>query len=145
MPREATNEYIGMKRRANQTASREKRREILIEVFMGGYSKGYAISLLSGSEKFREMEGHGKKFGEEVAKWLKAVWFDAGCMCTTYFKTVISEWVTDYSERAPLIPPHIPELLAAMNASTMDRILKGVKREKLGSLQRNYRSGATTP
>lgn len=80
MPREATNEYIGMKRRANQAASREKRREILIEVCIGGYSRGYAISLLSGSEKFREREGHGKKFGEEVAKWLKAVWFDAGCI-----------------------------------------------------------------
>ena len=142
MSRGATNEYIGMKRRAYQAASRPKRHEILAEVCTNtGYSKDYAIRLLSGSRKFRERKGRGKKFGEEVAKWLKAVWLEAGCMCTTYFKTVISEWVVDYSERVAAIPPHIAELLVAMSASTMDRILKGVKREKLGSVQRNRRSG----
>ena len=142
----ATNEYIGMKRRAYQAASRPKRREILAEVCTNtGYSKDYAIRLLSGSRKFRERKGRGKKFGEEVAKWLKAVWLEAGCMCTTYFKTVVSEWVRDYSERVAAIPPHIAELLSEMSASTMDRILKGVKREKLGSIQRNRRSGVNNP
>ena len=144
MSRRATNEYIGMKRRAYQAASRPKRREILAEVCTNtGYSKDYATRLLSGSRKFRERKGRGKKFGEETAKWLKAVWLEAGCMCTTYFKTVISEWVVDYSERIAFIPPHIAGLLVEMSASTMDRILKGAKREKLGSMQRNRRSGVS--
>ena len=142
MSRGATNEYIGMKRRAYQKATRQKRREILAEVCeTTGYSKDYAMRLLSGSRKFRERKGRGKRFGEEVAKWLEAVWKEAGCMCTTYFKTVIAEWVGDYTERVAAIPPHVAELLLEMSASTMDRILRGVKREKSGSLQRNRRSG----
>ena len=142
MSRGATNEYIGLKRRANAAAKRSKRRLILAEVCeTTGYSKDYAIRLLSGSRKFRERKGRGKKFDEDVAKFLVAVWKEAGCMCTTYFKTVIKEWVRDYSDRVAVIPPRIAELLCEMSASTMDRILKGVKREKSGSIQRNRRSG----
>ena len=64
MSRRATNEYIGMKRRAYQAASRPKRREILAEVCTNtGYTKDYDTRLLSGSRKFRERKGRGKKFG----------------------------------------------------------------------------------
>ena len=142
MSRKATKEYIGMKGRAYKAASRPKRRAILAEVCENtGYTKDYAIRLLAGSRKFGERKGRGKKFGKEVSKWLIAVWKEAGCMCTTYFKTVIAMWVKDYTERVAVIPPHIATDLVEMSASTMDRMLKGVKREKCRSVQRNKRSG----
>ena len=142
MSRGATAEYVGAKRRAYAAASKSKRRLMLAEVCeTTGFTKDYAIRLLSGSRKYRERKGRGKKFGEEAAKWLTAVWMEAGCMCTTYFKTVIAEWAKDYSERVAHIPPDIARLLTEMSASTMDRLLRGVKRVKLGSVQRNRRSG----
>lgn len=142
MSRGATKEYIGMKMRAYQSATRQKRRAILAEVCeTTGFTKDYAMRLLSGSRRYRVRKGRGKKFDEEVAKWLKAVWLEAGCMCTTHFKMIIGDWVRDYSERVAVIPPHIAELLNEMSASTMDRILKGEKRVKTGSMQQNRRSG----
>ena len=92
MSRGATNEYIGMKRRAYKAASKTKRRTILAEVCeTTGFTKDYAIRLLSGSRMYRERKGRGRKFGDETAKWLTAVWTEAGCMCTTCFKTVVGE------------------------------------------------------
>lgn len=145
MSRGATSEYIGMKRRAYKAASKTKRRTILAEVCeTTGFTEDYAIRLLSGSRRYRERKGRGRKFGDEAAKWLTAVWTEAGCMCTTYFRTVVGDWVRDYSERVAVIPPHIAGLLVEMSASTMDRILKGVKRVKVGSMQRNRRSGVNS-
>ena len=67
MSRKATNEYIGIKRRAYAQAGRAKRMRILDDVCeTTGYERKYANRLLTGSRKFREHKGRGKTYGDEV-------------------------------------------------------------------------------
>ena len=68
MSRMATSEYIGMKRRAYAKADRAKRMRILDEVCeTTGYERKYANRLLTGNRKFREHQGRGKTYGDDVA------------------------------------------------------------------------------
>ena len=142
MSRMATAEYIGAKRRAYLLASREKRHRILQEVCETvGYEKKYANKLLLGHRKFKERKGRGKTYGEETAKALQAIWEEVGCPCTTYFKANCAEWIREYTETVATVSPAITDALLRMSASTMDRMLKGVYRRKLGSQRHNRRSG----
>ena len=71
MSRMATSEYIGMKRRAYAKADRAKRLRILDEVCeTTGYERKYANRLLTGNRKFREHQGRGKTYGDDVAEVL---------------------------------------------------------------------------
>ena len=82
MSRKATNEYIGIKRRAYAQAGRAKRIRILDDVCeTTGDERKYANRLLTGSRKFREHKGRGKTYGDDVAEVLKRVWREAGCPC----------------------------------------------------------------
>lgn len=142
MSRMAIAEYIGAKRRAYLVASRKKRHQILQEVCETvGYEKKYANKLLLGHRKFKERKGRGKTYGEEVAKVLQAIWEEVGCPCTTYFKANCAEWIREYTETVATVSPAITDALLRMSASTMDRMLKGVDRRKLGSQRHNRRSG----
>ena len=70
MSRMATNEYIGAKRRAYGIASRDKRKRILDEVCeTSGYEHKYANKLLTGSRKFREDKGRGRKGPVATMLW----------------------------------------------------------------------------
>ena len=96
MPRMATNEYIGAKRRAYAQADRAKRSRILDEVCeTTGYERKYANRLLTGNRKFRERKGRGKTYGDDVAAVLKKVWREAGCPCLPYFKAEAERWAED--------------------------------------------------
>ena len=67
MSRKATNEYIGIKRRAYAQAGLTKRMRILDDVCeTTGYERKYANRLPTGSRKFREHKGRGKTYGDEV-------------------------------------------------------------------------------
>ena len=86
MSRKATNEYIGIKRRAYAQAGRAKRMRILDDVCeTTGYERKYANRLLTGNRKFREHNGRGKTYGDDVAEVLKRVWREAGCPCLPDF------------------------------------------------------------
>ena len=93
MSRKATNEYIGIKRRAYAQAGRAKRMRILDDVCeTTGYERKYANRLLPGSRKFREHKGRGKTYSDEVAEALNRVWREAGCPCLPYFKAEVGRW-----------------------------------------------------
>ena len=62
-----------------------------------GYERKYVNRLLTGSRKFREHEGRGKTYGDEVAEVLKRVWREAGCPCLPYFKAEVDRWVEEYA------------------------------------------------
>ena len=142
MSRMATNEYIGAKRRAYADAKPEKRRLILDEVCeTTGYSRKYANRLLTGNRKFRERKGRRPTYTERDKAVLERIWREVGCPCTTYFQANIEEWLREYRTCVAHVPDDVAAHLLAMSASTMDRLLKGVRRDKPGSMQRNRRSG----
>ena len=142
MSRKTTNEYIGMKRRAYADAKPWKRRRMLDEVCeTTGYSRKYANRLLTGSRKFKERTGRGPTYNWRDRAVLIRVWREAGCPCTTYFKANVAEWLKEFRACVAHVHDGVAEHIASMSASTMDRMLKGVKRDKPGSMQRNRRSG----
>lgn len=142
MSRMATSEYIGAKRRAYANANPEKRRRILDEVCeTTGYSRKYANRLLTGNRKFKERRGRGPTYTEQDKAVLVRIWREVGCPCTTYFRANIDEWLREFRTCVAHVPDDLAAHVLSMSASTMDRLLKGVKREKPGSMQRNRRSG----
>ena len=142
MSRKATNEYIGARRRAYADAKPEKRKVILDDVCdTTGYSRKYANRLLTGSRKFKERKGRGPTYTERDKAVLVRMWREVGCPCTTYFRANVGEWLREYRACVAHVPEDVAAHLLAMSASTMDRLLKGVRRDKPGSMQRNRRSG----
>ena len=142
MSRIATSEYIGVKRRAYANAKSGKRKHLLDEVCeTTGYSRKYANRLLTGSRKFRERKGRGPTYTGLDKDILVRIWREVGCPCTTYFRANIDEWLREFRTCVAHVPDAVAAHILAMSASTMDRLLKGVKREKPGSMQRNRRSG----
>lgn len=142
MSRMATSEYIGAKRRAYAGLKPDRRRRILDEVCeTTGYSRKHANRLLTGSRKFKERKGRGPKYTDRDRAILIRVWREVGCPCTTYFRANVDEWLREYRTCVAHVPDDVAAHLLAMSASTMDRLLKGVKRDRPGSMQRNRRSG----
>ena len=142
MSRKATNEYIGIKRRAYAQAGRAKRMRILDDVCeTTGYERKYANRLLTGSRKFREHRGRGKTYGDDVTEVLKRVWREAGCPCLPYFKAEVGRWVEEYATQVAHIRPEVKEQLIAMSDRTMSRRLSGEARVKPGWAKGNKRSG----
>ena len=142
MSRAATTEYIGAKRRSYATANAEKRTRLLNEVCeTTGLSRKHVNRLLTGNLKYRDRKGRGKTYDERHFGFLKDIWIAVGCPCTTYLKAQIGYWVDQYEQFKANVPASIKAKLVQMSASTMDRALKGVKREKPGSTRKNRRSG----
>ena len=142
MSRMATSEYIGARRRAYASAKPGKRKIILDEVCdTTGYSRKYANRLLTGSRKFKERKGRGPTYTDRDKAALERIWREVGCPCTTYLRANIEEWLGEYRACVAHIPDDVAAHLLAMSASTMDRLLKGVRRDKPGSARRNRRSG----
>ena len=142
MSRMATSEYIGTKRRAYANARTGKRMLLLDEVCeTTGYSRKYANRLLTGNRKFRERKGRRPTYSERDKAVLERIWREVGCPCTTYFQANVEEWLREYRTCVAHVPDDVAAHLLAMSASTMDRLLKGVRRDKPGSMQRNRRSG----
>ena len=142
MSRSATMEYISQKRRAYSCASISKKSKLLDEVCdTTGLSRKHINKLLTGNIKYRDHPGRGKTYTEEQFLYLKKVWYSIGCPCTKYFKVQIDYWVDQYTQFIANIPKSVQKAICSMSASTMDRALKGVKREKPGTMRRNRRSG----
>ena len=142
MSRTATNEYIGAKRRAYAEADPAKRRRILDEVCeTTGYSRKYANRLLTGSRRFRERKGRGATYTDADRAVLERLWREVGCPCTTYLRANVGEWLREFRACVAHVPDDVAGRVLSMSASTMDRLLRGVPRERPGSVRRNRRSG----
>ena len=142
MSRMATNEYIGAKRRAYAEAKPDRRRRILDEVCeTTGYSRKHANRLLTGSRKFRERKGRGPTYTDRDRTFLIRLWREVGCPCTTYLHANLAEWLREFRTCVAHVPDDVAAHLLSMSASTMDRLLRGVRRDRPGSMPRNRRSG----
>ena len=142
MSRMATNEYIGAKRRAYAEAKPDRRRRILDEVCeTTGYSRKHANRLLTGSRKFRERKGRGPTYTDRDRAFLIRLWREVGCPCTTYLHANLAEWLREFRTCVAHVPDDVAAHLLSMSASTMDRLLRGVRRDRPGSMPRNRRSG----
>ena len=106
-----------------------------------GYSYKYTNRLLTGSRKFKERKGRGPKYTDRDRAVLIRIWREAGCLWTTYFRASIGEWLREYRTCVAHVPDNMASHLLSMSASTMDRLHRGVARDKPRSMRRNRRSG----
>lgn len=142
MSRKATNEYIGMKRRAYAMVNHAKRKRILDEVCeTTGYSRKCANRLLTGSRKFRERKGRRATYTADDKDVLARLWREVGCPCAPYLKANIEEWLAEFRACVAHVPEGVAAHILGMSAATMGRLLKGEVRRRPGSARRNRRSG----
>lgn len=100
----------------------------------------YVIRLLRGTRTYREHPGRGKSYGPAEEKLLVQAWEGSGCLCAKYLKADIGRWLRDLGQLQN-VHPSVAANVAAMSASTMERILRGRPRKAKVWGRRNRRSG----
>ena len=146
MSRRSKAEYIKVRRERYEVANPAKKSRIIDEVMeTTGFTRKYVINLLNGKIEYRERKGRGKTYGDETRPVLAAIWREARCPCTPYFKAEIELWVDEYEQYVANIAPAVKSAILAMSDSTMGRMLKGLPRIKPGHTKRNSHSGRNNP
>ena len=142
MSRKSIKEYI-LRQQEDYIGEPDRRRRsrMLDEVCrVTGLGRKYVIRLLRGTRTYREHPGRGKSYGPDEEKLLVEVWKGSGCLCAKYLKADIGRWLRDLEELQN-VHPGVAARVAAMSASTMERILKGRPRTAKVWGRRNRRSG----
>ena len=146
MSRRSKAEYINVRRQRYEDASPAKKSRIIDEVMeTTGFSRKYVINLLNGKIEYRERKGRGKTYHDSTKQVLAAIWTEAGCPCTPYFKAEIGRWVEEYEQYVANIPADARREILAMSDSTMGRMLRGLPRIKPGYTRCNGNSGRNNP
>ena len=146
MSRRAKAEYIKVRRQRYEVASPAKKSRIIDEVMeTTGLTRKYVINLINGKIDYRERKGRGKTYRDDAKPVLAAIWREAGCPCTPYFKAEIDRWVDEYEQYVANIAPAVKSAILAMSDSTMGRMLKDLPRIKPGYTKCNRRSGRNNP
>jgi hypothetical protein len=121
--------------------NRRRRSRMLDEVCrVTGLGRKYVIRLLRGTRSYRVHPGRGKSYGPDEVKLLVEAWEGSGCLCAKYLKADIGRWLR-YLGELQNVHPGVAARVAAMSASTMERILKGRPRTAKAWGRRNRRSG----
>ena len=144
MSKEAQLQYVGvMRRRYAALRDRAQKGAVLDEVVRTtGLERKYVNKLLRGLRRPRHVHrGRPRSFSETDRKVLLKAWQSVGCPCSTYLKACIGRVLEDLAE-VWNVPPESRRKVEGMSASSMERMLRGEPRAKLGSLRRNRRSGA---
>ena len=142
MSRRSIREYI-LRQQEDYIGEPDRRRRgrMLDEVCrVTGLGRKYVIRLLRGTRAYRVHPGRGKSYGPEEEKLLVQAWEGSGCLCAKYLKADIGRWLRDLGELQN-VRPDVAGRVAAMSASTMERILKGRPRTAKAWGRRNRRSG----
>ena len=146
MSRKSKAEYIKVRRQRYEVASPARKSRIIDEVMdTTGFTRKYVINLLNGRIDYRERKGRGKTYNDEAKPVLAAIWREAGCPCTPYFKAEIDRWVDEYEQYVANIAPPVKSAILTMSDSTMGRMLKGLPRIKPGFTKCNGNSGRNNP
>lgn len=142
MSRQSIKEYI-LRQQEDYIGepNRRRRSRMLDEICrVANLGRKYVIRLLRGTRSYRVHPGRGKSYGPEEEKLLVQVWEGSGCLCAKYLKADIHRWLKDLGELQN-VKPDVAARVAAMSASTMERILKGRPRTAKVWGRRNRRSG----
>ena len=116
MSRRSKAEYIKVRRERYEVANPAKKSRIIDEVMeTTGFTRKYVINLLNGKIEYRERKGRGKTYGDETRPVLAAIWREARCPCTPYFKAEIELWVDEYEQYVANIAPAVKSAILAMS------------------------------
>lgn len=116
MSRRSKAEYIKVRRERYEVANPAKKSRIIDEVMeTTGFTRKYVINLLNGKIEYRERKGRGKTYDNETRPVLAAIWREAGCACTPYFKAEIERWVDEYEQYVANIAPTVKSAILAMS------------------------------
>ena len=126
MSRKSKAEYIKVRRQRYEGASPARKSRIIDEVMdTTGFTRKYVINLLNGRIDCRGRKGRGKTYNDEAKPVLAAIWREAGCPCTPYFKAEIDRWVDEYEQYVANIAPPVKSAILTMSDSTMAGCSKG--------------------
>ena len=142
MSRRSIKEYI-LRQQEDYLGELDRRRRsrMLDEVCrVTGLGRKYVIRLLRGTRSYRARTGRGKSYGPAEEKLLVEAWEGSGCLCSKYLKADIDRWLRDLAQLQN-VHPAVAANVAAMSASTMERILRGRPRTAKAWGRRNRRSG----
>lgn len=109
-----------------QRVGRRFRSKILDEFCqVCGYSRKYAIQLLSRKPRQRQRKpGPKKQYDAAVLEPLKAIWLLSEQMCSKRLKVALPIWLPFYEQGHGALSPGIREKLLRMSPAAMDRLLK---------------------
>lgn len=132
MSQEATRQYLAQARPRYQQAKRFEKWRILTEFcLISGYCRKHAIRLMNGKAGLRNRgSGPKPKYGPDLIRPLKELWFRMGQPCSKRLKKAIPGWLPFYRKRRPQLSDVQAQLLLAMSPATIDRLLKAVRAKR---------------
>ena len=132
MSQEATRQYLAQARPRYQKAKRFEKWRILTEFcLISGYSRKHAIRLMNGKAGLRSRRSGPKpKYGPDLIRPLKELWFRMGQPCSKRLKQAIPGWLPFYRKRFPLLTEVQAQLLLEISPATIDRLLKAVRAKR---------------
>lgn len=136
MSKKAKREYLLEIRKRYFTVSKLQKKQILNEFCVNcKYNRKYAIRLINSKDIPKtsyKRPGRKKKYHHpEIIEFIRFLWVSTNLICSTRLKAAIPFWL-------PFYPKYLAdkqiELLKLISASTIDRILRKIRRryKKLG-------------
>lgn len=124
MPIEMRRAYLNEIRLRYRNSTKKQKTAILNEFCsVCGYSRKYAIRILRGEVTPRTKRPGPKPRYSEAVPALKELWLLMGQMCSKKMKAALPLWLPFYRTSKP-----IEELLLKMSPSTIDRLLRPVRK-----------------
>jgi len=132
MSQEATRQYLTQARPRYQKAKRFEKWRMLTEFcLISGYCRKHAIRLMNGKAGLRSRRSGPKaKYGPDLIRPLKELWFRMGQPCSKRLKKAIPGWLPFYRKRNAQLSDLQAGLLAQMSPATIDRLLKAVRAKR---------------
>ena len=131
MSRRKINEFESFQRMYGYTKKRSIKSKLLDGFCKShGYNRKYAIRRLK-QMRVRSLRGPGPSRIYEpklLLEPLKRIWFATDQMCSKRLHVAMRLWLPHYRENNQSLDPHIVELLLQMSPSTIDRLLKPVRK-----------------
>jgi len=129
MSHSAKKEYLAIKKKKYEGASREEKSRILDEVqeVLGMHRKSIIRAFARRRQTPRPRAGRPPIYGPEIVKPLKNIWRFARQPCSKRLVEVIRIWMPYYDDYFEALDMQIQEKLLAMSAATIDRLLSPVR------------------
>lgn len=132
MSNKAKREYLLGIRKRYFTASKLEKRQILNEFCANcDYNRKYAIRLIHAKDIPKtsyKHSGRKKKYHQaEIIEFIKHLWVSTNLICSIRLKAAIPIWLPFYKNQ---LTAEQTDLLMSISASTIDRILRKIRRRR---------------
>ncbi len=122
-------EYLRSIRPRYQKADRGGKGRILDEFCeVCGYQRKYAIRVLNRPDRPpRKRPGPKRRYGSEVLKVVKQIWFATDQICSKRLKAAIPIWLPHYEHKYGRLRHEAREKVLSLSPATIDRLLRPIR------------------